>query len=31
MSPSNFLKEYTALVGCLRDDRFEIDNNLVEK
>ena len=25
-----FLKEYTALVGYLRDGRFEIDNNLVE-
>ena len=25
-----FLKEYTSLVGYLRDGRFEIDNNLVE-
>jgi transposase len=25
-----FFKEYTALVGYLRDGRFEIDNNLVE-
>ncbi|HXP58853.1 MAG TPA: IS66 family transposase [Dongiaceae bacterium] len=25
-----FLKEYTPLVGYLRDGRFEIDNNLVE-
>jgi transposase len=25
-----FLKEYTVLVGYLRDGRFEIDNNLVE-
>jgi len=25
-----FLNEYTALVGYLRDGRFEIDNNLVE-
>ena len=25
-----FLSEYTALVGYLRDGRFEIDNNLVE-
>ncbi len=25
-----FLKEYTALVGYLRDGRFEINNNLVE-
>jgi transposase len=25
-----FLKEYTALVGYLRDGRFEVDNNLVE-
>jgi len=25
-----FLKEYTALVGYLRDGKFEIDNNLVE-
>jgi hypothetical protein len=25
-----FLKEYSALVGYLRDGRFEIDNNLVE-
>lgn len=25
-----FLKEYTALVGYLREGRFEIDNNLVE-
>ncbi len=25
-----FLKEYTAVVGYLRDGRFEIDNNLVE-
>ncbi|MDP6503199.1 MAG: IS66 family transposase [Planctomycetota bacterium] len=25
-----FLKEYTAMVGYLRDGRFEIDNNLVE-
>ncbi len=25
-----FLKEYTFLVGYLRDGRFEIDNNLVE-
>ena len=25
-----FLKEYTALVGYLRDGQFEIDNNLVE-
>jgi transposase len=25
-----FLKEYTTLVGYLRDGRFEIDNNLVE-
>jgi hypothetical protein len=25
-----FLKEYTALVGYLRDGRFEIENNLVE-
>lgn len=25
-----FLKEYTALVGCLRDGRFEIEYNLVE-
>ena len=25
-----FLKEYTALIGYLRDGRFEIDNNLVE-
>lgn len=27
---SYFLNEYTALVGYLRDGRFEIDNNLVE-
>ncbi len=25
-----FLKEYTAMVGYLRDGRFEMDNNLVE-
>ena len=25
-----FLNEYTALVGYLRDGRFQIDNNLVE-
>ena len=25
-----FLNEYTAVVGYLRDGRFEIDNNLVE-
>jgi transposase len=25
-----FLKEYTALVGYLRDGRYEVDNNLVE-
>lgn len=27
---SYFLNEYTAMVGYLRDGRFEIDNNLVE-
>jgi transposase len=27
---SYFLKEYEALIGYLRDGRFEIDNNLVE-
>jgi len=27
---SYFLNEYTALIGYLRDGRFEIDNNLVE-
>ena len=27
---SYFLNEYTALVGYLRDGRFEVDNNLVE-
>ena len=25
-----FLNEYTAVVGCLRDGQFQIDNNLVE-
>ena len=27
---SYFLNEYTAMVGYLRDGRFEVDNNLVE-